>query len=64
MRTTLNLDDKALEEAMAVSEGRTRTQVINQALAEYARRKRLKQLLALKGKAPWQGNLDALRGRR
>lgn len=63
MRTTLNLDDQALAEAMAVSKGRTKTDVINEALAEYARRKRLQGLLKLRGKARWEGNLDELRGR-
>ncbi|MBV8199415.1 MAG: type II toxin-antitoxin system VapB family antitoxin, partial [Acidobacteria bacterium] len=29
MRTTLNLDDGAIEEAMTVSPGRTKTAVIN-----------------------------------
>ena len=63
MRTTLNLNDEAVEAAMAVSAGRTRTDVINEALREYARRKRLKGLLDLRGKAPWEGDLDALRAR-
>jgi len=63
MRTTLNLDDKALDEAMAASPGRTKTSVVNEALAEFARRKRLKRLLELRGKSRWEGNLDQLRKR-
>lgn len=63
MRTTVDLDAKAMEEAMAESPGRTKTAVINEALREYARRKRLLRLLKLKGKARWEGNLDELRGR-
>ena len=63
MRTTLNLDDTAVAEAMAVSAGKTKTQVINEALRDYARRKRLKGLLRLRGKGHWEGNLDDLRGR-
>lgn len=63
MRTTLNLDERAVAEAMEVSPGKTKTQVINEALAEYARRKRLEGLLDFKGNAPWEGNLDELRGR-
>ncbi len=63
MRTTLNIDDEALAAAMAVSPGRTKTSVINEALADYARRKRRRGLLDLRGKGAWQGDLDRLRSR-
>ncbi len=64
MRTTLNVDDEALAEAMKVSPGKTKTDIINEALKEYARRRRLQGFLQFQGKAPWQGDLDELRGRR
>ena len=64
MRTTLNLDDKAVEEAMKVAKGKTKTQIINEALRDYARRKRLRGLLQLRGKQQWEGDLDQLRKRR
>jgi Bacterial antitoxin of type II TA system, VapB len=63
MRTTLNLDNEAVDAAMAVSPGLTKTKVINIALLDYSRRKRLKGLLDLRGKAHWDGDLDALRKR-
>jgi Arc/MetJ family transcription regulator len=63
-RTTLNLDREAVARAMEVSPGSTKTDVINQALREYARRRRLRRLLDFEGKLEWQGDLDALRGRR
>jgi Arc/MetJ family transcription regulator len=63
MRTTLNLDDKAVEEAMKVSGGSTKTAVINEALREFARRRRLEGYRSLRGKFDWQGNLDDLRRR-
>ena len=63
MRTTLNLDDEALLGAMEMAPGKTRTSVINEALREYARRRRLRGLLKLQGKVRWQGDLDALRQR-
>ena len=63
MRTTLNLDSQAVKEAMEVSMGKTKTQVINEALFDYARRKRLKGLLALRGGTKWDGDLDRLRKR-
>ncbi len=63
MRTTLNIDDEALAEAMDVSPGRTKTAVINEALADYARRKRRRGLLGLQGRGRWKGDLDGLRAR-
>jgi Arc/MetJ family transcription regulator len=64
MRTTLNLDDVTLEAAMKVSEGRTKTEVVNEALRRFARGKRRRQLLDLRGKVEWIGNIDELRKRR
>ena len=64
MRTTLNIDDQALASAMEHSEGRTKTEVINQALRQFARTRRRKKLLDLRGKVAWEGDIDALRRRR
>lgn len=63
MRTTLNLDDEALSGAMSLSEGKTKTEVINEALREYARRRELRELLRWRGKVEWEGDIDELRGR-
>lgn len=63
MRTTLNLDDEALGAAMSVSEGKTKTEVINEALRDYARRKRRRDLLRWRGRVRWEGDIDQLRGR-
>jgi Arc/MetJ family transcription regulator len=63
MRTTLNIEDEAISAAMQVAPGKTKTQVINEALREFARRRRLRGLLKFQGKIRWQGNLDELRGR-
>ena len=64
MRTTLNLDDQALKEAMVYAEGSTKTEVVNEALRKFARTKRRKRLLELRGQVDWQGDLDELRKRR
>lgn len=63
MRTTLNLDNEALTNAMRYAHGKTKTDVINQALREFAVRKRQKELLDLRGKVVWEGDLDQLRKR-
>jgi Arc/MetJ family transcription regulator len=64
MRTTLNIDDEALEQAMKAASGKTKTQIINEALREFARRRKIRGLLEFKGKAEWAGNIDKLRKRR
>jgi Arc/MetJ family transcription regulator len=64
MRTTLNLDDEALASAMQVAPGKTKTAVINEALRDYARRRRLRGLLKFAGKLQWEGDLDSLRKRK
>jgi Arc/MetJ family transcription regulator len=63
VRTTLNIDDAALAGAMKTAPGKTKTAVINEALREYARRRRVRRLLEFRGKARWEGSLDDLRGR-
>jgi len=63
MRTTLNVDDGALKAALKTAPGKTKTAVINEALRDYARRRRLRKLLDFAGRARWEGHLDALRKR-
>ena len=63
MRTTLNIDDRALTEAVEASGGKTKTAVINEALRLYARRNRVRRLADLRGRARWEGDLDDLRRR-
>ena len=63
MRTTLNIDDEALQAAMKFAQGRTKTEVINEALRRFVRAKRRRQLLQFQGEVEWEGDLDALRKR-
>ncbi|HXA19192.1 MAG TPA: type II toxin-antitoxin system VapB family antitoxin [Thermoanaerobaculia bacterium] len=63
MRTTINLDDEALEAAMRVSKGRTKSEVVNEALRQFVRTRSRRQLLDFRGKVEWEGNLDALKKR-
>jgi Arc/MetJ family transcription regulator len=63
MRTTLNVDDEAIASAMRLSPGKTKTAIINEALREYARRRRVRGLLKFRGRVRWEGNLDELRSR-
>jgi Arc/MetJ family transcription regulator len=64
VRTTLDLDDAALEGALKAAPGRTKTSIINEALREFARRRRVRRLLEFRGRGHWDGDLDQLRRRR
>lgn len=64
MRTTLNLDDQTLQEAMSYREGQTKAEIMNEALRRFVRGKQQKELLELRGKVDWQGDVDELRKRR
>jgi Arc/MetJ family transcription regulator len=63
MRTTLNLDDEALAGALEMAPGKTKTEIINEALREFTRRRLLRGLLKFEGKLRWEGDLDQLRCR-
>ena len=63
MRTTLNIDDEALQAAMRFAQGRTKTEVINEALRRFVRAKKRRRLLQFQGEVEWEGDLDALRKR-
>lgn len=63
MRTTLNIDEDALTSAMKAAPGKTKTDVINEALREFARRGKIREILKFEGKMQWEGDLDALRQR-
>lgn len=50
MRATLNIPDELVEEVQRLSGEKTRTQAIVTVMEEYVRRKRMEDLLALRGK--------------
>ena len=64
VRTTLNIDDAALAAALDLAPGKTKMAIINDALREFVRRRRLRGLRLFAGKVRWEGNLDPLRKRR
>lgn len=50
MRTTLDLNEKLIQELMDVTSAKTKTDAIHQAASELIRRKKLDQLKSLSGK--------------
>ena len=64
MRTTLDLPEKLLKEAMKTTHIQTKTKVIITALEELIRKSRISELKNFKGKVDLNIDIDALRGRK
>ena len=64
MRTTLNLPEDLLNEAMKVAQVNTKTKVIITALEELIRKIKISELKQYKGKIDLDLDLDTIRGRK
>ena len=64
MRTTLDIPEDLLNEAMRSTRIQTKTQVIITALEDLIRKTRISQIKEYKGKVEIDIDLDAVRGRR
>jgi len=64
MRTTLDLPEKLLKEAMESTHIQTKTEVIITALEELIRKSKISGLKKFKGKIDLDIDLDAVRGRK
>ena len=63
MRTTLDLPEDLLNEAMREANIRTKTKVIITALQELIRKSKISELKKFKGKVDLNIDLNAIRGR-
>ena len=63
MRTTLDLPESLITEAMKLSQQRTKTAVIIAALEDYIRKNRIQGLKKFKGRVDLDTDLDTLRKR-
>ncbi len=64
MRTTLDLPEPLINEAMKLSNQRTKTSVIIIALEDFIRKNRIQKIKKFKGKINFDINLDVLRKRK
>jgi Arc/MetJ family transcription regulator len=64
MKTHVDVDDRVLQEVMRMGNFHSKKTAINAALAEYLRKLKRLDLLAMRGNVPWVGDLDALRADR
>lgn len=61
MRTTLDLDEKLIEEAVRLSGERTKAAAVEAALGEYVRLRRKEALLSMSGRVRLEENWRELR---
>jgi Arc/MetJ family transcription regulator len=64
MRTHIELDGDVIDQVMDLGQFSSKKAAVNAALVELAQSLKRRQLLALRGKVAWQGNLDELRSAR
>lgn len=63
MKTTLELPDELIQEAMSLTDVKTKSKVIILALQELIRKNKLAELKTFKGAVDLQMDIDALRNR-
>lgn len=61
MRTTLDIDDKLLDEVVKLIGGRNKSEALNKLMSDYVKRKRIEELRAMLGKTDLMDNWDELR---
>lgn len=61
MRTNIEIDKKLMDEILDKTSIKTKKEVVDQALREFLRKIKLRELSNLKGKISWEGNLEEMR---
>ena len=61
MRTNIELDDDLIEQALQISEFKTKKDVVHEALKQYVASLKKKQLLSMREKGTWEGDLRQMR---
>jgi Arc/MetJ family transcription regulator len=61
VRTNIVLDDELVAEAMRRTGIKTKRRVVEEALRTLIQLKRQEEILALRGKLHWEGDLDQMR---
>jgi Arc/MetJ family transcription regulator len=64
MKTHIELDDALLAQVFKLGGFVTKKAAVNTALAEYAKLLQRRELLSLRGKIPWEGDLNEMRADR
>ncbi|MBI2831298.1 MAG: type II toxin-antitoxin system VapB family antitoxin [Chloroflexi bacterium] len=60
-RTNIELDEKLVNEAMKLTNKKTKKDLVNYAVEELVRKLKRKKILELEGKVEWTGKLEETR---
>jgi len=60
-RTNIDLEDKLVKEGMRVFKCKTKKELVHLALQELLKKEKRKEILQLRGKITWEGDLGILR---
>ncbi|OHE24678.1 MAG: transcriptional regulator of the Arc/MetJ class [Syntrophobacterales bacterium RBG_19FT_COMBO_59_10] len=61
MRTNIVIDEELIEKGIRYTGLRTKKELVNYALLELIQRKERREILRLKGKLHWEGDLEEMR---
>ena len=61
MRTTVEIDDKLMKEALRASGAKTKREAVELGLKLLVRMRAQEKVRELKGKISWEGDLEAMR---
>jgi Arc/MetJ family transcription regulator len=60
-RTNIDLDDRLVEEGLRVFQCKTKKELIHLALQELLKTEKRKEILKLRGRLQWEGDLEEMR---
>ncbi|MDE2181176.1 MAG: type II toxin-antitoxin system VapB family antitoxin [candidate division NC10 bacterium] len=60
-RTNIDLDEKLTKEGLLIFHCKTKKELIHLALKELLKAEKRKEILKLRGKLKWEGDLEAMR---
>lgn len=60
-RTNIDLDEKLTKEGLLIFQCKTKKELIHLALKELLKAEKRKEILKLRGRLKWEGDLEAMR---
>ena len=61
MRTNIVINDELVKKGLNITKLKTKKDLVNFALSELIRREKMYEILDLRGKVKWDGNLEKMR---
>ncbi len=60
-RTSIDIDDKLVQEGLKITHLKTKKELVHYALEELVKKEKRKRIMELEGKVQWEGNLRQMR---